>query len=276
MKDYDWDSIGITDSIMFDSVFSDPALARSLLERVLGIPILKVEHVATEMTVIPGLGTRGIRMDVYVLDEEGSVYNVEMQNANEGNLLKRSRYYQGTIDKDCISPGQAFDKLRDSFVVFICTFDPFGDGLARYTIRPYCLENQSLQPDGSTRVFINARAWNNCDDERLKPFLQYLSGDTMVSDTFSQEVDSKVRSLRASARWRGEYKMMSLYLSDLEARAIERGLEQGLERGREEERSLNAQLAERLRELGRSDELTDAMVDSAVRDKLLAELGIGV
>lgn len=37
-------------------------------------------------------------MDIYVEDEEHTVYNLEMQSENTGNIPKRSRYYQSVID----------------------------------------------------------------------------------------------------------------------------------------------------------------------------------
>ena len=65
MRTYDWDSITITDNFMFGSVFSNAELARQLLERLLRISILRVEYVNSEQFILPDLGRRGIRMDVY-------------------------------------------------------------------------------------------------------------------------------------------------------------------------------------------------------------------
>lgn len=48
------------------------------------------------------LESKGIRLDIYVNDENGTIYNVEMQKGNNKNLAKRSRYYQGNIDLDLI------------------------------------------------------------------------------------------------------------------------------------------------------------------------------
>ncbi|MBQ1470945.1 MAG: hypothetical protein IIZ34_01125, partial [Eubacterium sp.] len=37
-------------------------------------------------------GGRGVRMDIYFEDDEKALYNLEMQNSNEGDLPRRSRY----------------------------------------------------------------------------------------------------------------------------------------------------------------------------------------
>ena len=125
MRAIDWNHITITDNYMFGTVFRDPLLCQELLERVLNIPIDKVVFTDAEHTLSPEIGARGIRMDVHVADSAGTIYDVEVQNANEGNLERRSRYYLSANDIDCIAPGIAYDEMRNSFVIFICTFDPF-------------------------------------------------------------------------------------------------------------------------------------------------------
>ena len=58
---------------------------------------------------------------------------MEAQNKNEGNLPKRSRYHQAEMDVSSLKPGQDFNDLKPGYVIFICTFDPFGKKLYRYT-----------------------------------------------------------------------------------------------------------------------------------------------
>ena len=43
---------------------------------------------------------KGIRLDVYINDDKGTVYNVEMERGKHKKsiLPKRSRYYQGRIN----------------------------------------------------------------------------------------------------------------------------------------------------------------------------------
>ena len=57
-------------------------------------------------------------MDVYVKGEDQTVYNVEMQTTNTGELPRRSRYYQGLIDMDLIEKGEPYSKLNKSYVIF--------------------------------------------------------------------------------------------------------------------------------------------------------------
>ncbi|MDE6719406.1 MAG: hypothetical protein K2J68_06065 [Treponemataceae bacterium] len=51
----------------------------------------------------------------------------------EKDLPKRARYYQAMMDLDFLEKSKEYETLLESFVVFICTSDPFGCGLPRYT-----------------------------------------------------------------------------------------------------------------------------------------------
>lgn len=51
-------------------------------------------------------GKRGIRLDFYVRDINGTVFNVEMQKQNDGNLPKRTRYYSALLDAPLLEKGE--------------------------------------------------------------------------------------------------------------------------------------------------------------------------
>ena len=83
---------------------------------------------------------RSIRLDVYATDSVHVEYNVEMQNADEKNLAKRSRFHQAQMDVAALKPGEKFSQLKPGYVIFICTFDPYGKDAYRYTFENRCLE----------------------------------------------------------------------------------------------------------------------------------------
>ena len=250
----DWSKITINDNFMFITVFSDPELCRELLERVLDKDILKVEIIQSERTLVPEISSKGIRMDVYLNDEAGTVYDVEMQNAEKGDLERRSRYYLSANDLDCIDRGEDYREMRDSYVIFICCFDPFRRGLVRYTITPHCREDV---------------------------LLRYLSGGT-IGDDFTKRVDDAVRRERDRPEWRRNRMKLSRMLDEryAEGRTEGRaeGRAEGLAEGRAEMRSklysAYSKLATALRETGREDELYAALTDAEVLDRLLTEFGI--
>ena len=102
---------------------------------------------------------RQIRLDVYAIDEDDVIYEVEAQKENTHNLPKRSRLYQGIIDSKLLPPGVIdFNLLNEVLIVMITPFDLFGHGLYRYTFQMRCEEVPELKlDDGATRIFLNTK-----------------------------------------------------------------------------------------------------------------------
>ncbi len=55
-----------------------------------------------------------MRLDVKITDDQGRLYDCEMQTANEYNLGKRMRYYQGMLNAQYgLKKGKTYnDELR--------------------------------------------------------------------------------------------------------------------------------------------------------------------
>ena len=62
---------------------------------------------------------RSAVMDCVARDSEGKQFDVEIQQDNEGASPKRARYHSGLMDMNTLNPGQDFDELPESYVIFI-------------------------------------------------------------------------------------------------------------------------------------------------------------
>ncbi len=117
-------TLKFTDNFMFCKVVTtNPELCRHMLELILGKKIKRVDIKASEKVMDVTAGAKSIRLDVYLDDDAGTVYDLEMQTSGNKNLPRRMRYYQGVIDLNLIEKGDDYDQLPESILVFICTFD---------------------------------------------------------------------------------------------------------------------------------------------------------
>lgn len=130
MKKYE--ELDITDPFIFAKVMSEKELCKQLLENILNIKIRDIVYVDYEETIQMTAKSKGIRLDIYVEDDNNTVFNLEMQTTTYKELPKRSRYYQGIIDLNMIEKGESYDILKESYVIFICTFDFFEKGRSVY------------------------------------------------------------------------------------------------------------------------------------------------
>ena len=112
-------------------------------------------------------------------DNEGRVYDIEMQcsNSPRNDLAKRSRFYQSLIDGELLDKGKPYEELNPSYVIFICSFDPFHRGLPIYTFTHCCNEDNGVQlKDEETRMFLNSKGSENAADVKAGFNLTHLAG----------------------------------------------------------------------------------------------------
>lgn len=248
------------DAFLFAATMEDEELCKRVLERILEIPI-KAVRVHTEDTIFVDSDYRGIRLDVHANDGEGSIYNVEMQVKNEGNLPKRSRYYQSQMDAVALEPGMKFNQLPRSFVIFICTFDPFGREFYRYTYEYQCRESGDFLDDGTCRVFLNTKGKNQQDvSPELVRFLQFADNSKCLpevpEDELLRELHGRIRYLKGNRRMEERYMLFGELLDEERKLGREQGLEQGLEQGEKRERTLLLSLITAMTADGRAAELS--------------------
>ena len=89
--------LNLEDDFLFAKVMSDKDICKEFLEKLLEIKIEKIEMPENQKTIDLLLESKGIRLDIYVKDENNTVYNVEMQRGKHKNIPKRLRYYQGIL-----------------------------------------------------------------------------------------------------------------------------------------------------------------------------------
>ena len=150
---------------------------------VLGFPIAKID-VSYERNMVYHPEYKGIRLDVYAKDETNKHYNVEMQVRREISIEKRARYYHSQMDMELLSAGISYEELPDTFVIFICDYDPFGKGLYYYTCRTKCEEDALLEyEDGCRTIYLSTKGK---DEEKvpksLVRFLKFVAADIEQSD----------------------------------------------------------------------------------------------
>ena len=86
-----WESLGISNDFLFGKVMRDPQLCRELLERILpDLEILRIEYPEAQKSIRNDVDAKSVRLDVYVRDDKGTVYDIEMQVADTKEILKRT------------------------------------------------------------------------------------------------------------------------------------------------------------------------------------------
>lgn len=218
------EELEIWDDFMFGAVMSNKELCKHLLEIILQKKIKDIRYTELQKTIDLQYDAKSIRLDVYVEDDLDSVYNIEIQTTDEKNLPKRSRFYQGMIDLNILNKGESYNKLKKSYVIFICNYDPFGKGRCFYRFENVCVDDPSLKlKDDSVKIMINP--YGNDTKQFGKGFAALMDflKNGQISDTYTESLKDEITEVKVSEEWRRRY--MKLLIRDQEN--IEIGKELG-------------------------------------------------
>ena len=203
----------------------------------------------TEKTMKAQLSSKNTRLDVYVEDKDGNVADIEMQTTDTKSVINyderdektiirelplRTRYYQNIIGTNMLRKGMHYRELRKAYVIFICTFDPFGAGLPVYHFTYRCKENGNLQMgDLTENIFLNVKAADKTDDEELAAFLRYVNGQSATT-SFTRMLDKEATRIRNNDDWRLKAMTLDMEIKDMKKREREKGKQEGLRVGKQE------------------------------------------
>ena len=132
----------------------DTASIELVLRIVLEKPDLKVLDVRTQVFV-ENLLNRSVRLDILATDSTGAKLNVEVQRSDKGAGRKRARYNSSMMDANLLKKGEDFDKLPETWVIFITENDVMGKGLPLYPIERCFLGTGERFEDGSHILYVN-------------------------------------------------------------------------------------------------------------------------
>ena len=276
MKKYE--ELDITDPFIFAKVMSEKELCKPLLENILNIKIRDIVYVDYEETIQMTAKSKGIRLDIYVEDDNNTVFNIEMQTTTYKELPKRSRYYQGIIDLNMIEKDESYDILKESYVIFICTFDFFEKGRSVYEFENVCLEDSEIKlNDGTHKIFLNTKGDKSDINKELKSLLEYFDGSETESE-LTRRIDRKVIAARKNERWRREYMSLQMEMNLKYREGLKAGEEKGRALGQSEGKIETQKNINRLNKIllseKRYDDLEKSAQDIEYQNKLMKEYDI--
>ena len=208
-----WEDLTLANAFVFSKVLLNEKICKKIIQEILDIPLIKeIQFLESEKIIDVDYDAKSVRLDIYVQDAQNTVYNVEMQVDNTGELPQRSRQYQSIIDVDILGKGEDYITLPDSYVIFICLKDIFKRDLYRYTFMNTCQELPDLKlEDGTQIVFLNTKGTIGDISEDTKAFLDYIEGQTS-DNPFIEELEEEVMRVKSNGEWRRQY--MRAYLRD--------------------------------------------------------------
>ena len=146
----------LLDDDFMQKVFEDKTCTELLLQIILKRADLKVLHVKGQQD-IKNLQGRSIILDILAVDTDNKVYNIEIQRSDKGAAVKRARYNSSLIDSNVTEPGEKYENLCESYIIFITENDIMKEGLPIYHVDRTVIETGKLFGDEAHIIYVNSQ-----------------------------------------------------------------------------------------------------------------------
>ena len=132
-----------------------PKLVQFVLRIIMNKEDLIVKSARTQKP-LKNMQGRSITLDVDAVDENGTRYDIEVQNESDGAKPKRARFHSSMMDSDALLPTDDFEKLPETYVIFITSKDYWKKGKPLYTVNRH-IEELDMQPfkDEAHIIYVN-------------------------------------------------------------------------------------------------------------------------
>ena len=178
-------------TLMSDIFMRNVFKKRECLEYVLQVIMEKQDLYVIDQVIqkdYKNLQGRSAVMDCVARDSTGKQFDVEIQQDNEGASPKRARYHSGLMDMNTLNPGQDFEELPESYVIFITRDDILGYGLPIYHIDRQIKELKEAFQDEAHIIYVNSRKQDDTELGRLMHDLHCKKADEMHSPILAKRV----------------------------------------------------------------------------------------
>lgn len=215
-----WQQAGLSNDLMFRFVMENPILCQRTVSLLLGKQIGRITEQQTQFSIETDGRLKGIRLDLFV-EVDGEMVDVEIQTVylSKKEMGHRLRFYQSELDQMGIRKGQKYKDLKRSIIIFICTYDPFGKGIGRYTFEEVCQEyTDIILDDGITKIIYNTLGTLPEDDKNktsLEHLFKYINGGE-PEDDLCRELDAEVKKQRQDVNKKGAFVMWEQILTERE------------------------------------------------------------
>ena len=181
----------IMNDIFMRNVLKEKACTEFILQIITENIGLRIVEQVLQMDYA-NLHGRAARLDCVALDTANKVYNLEIQQENEGALPKRPRYHASLLDANILEPGTEFQNLPCTTVIFITKHDVLGGDLPIYHISRTVREVEVDFGDELDIIYVNG---SNRDDTELGRLMHDLNCKD-AKDMYSEVLAARVHMLK--------------------------------------------------------------------------------
>lgn len=206
------DNLTLFDDDLMSLVFDNNIEAANLLLRIIleKDDIDVIEVISQKELENPIIGGRNIRLDIFATDSTGKYYNIEVQRANSGAHIRRSRFHSGIIDSRTIE--ETGEPVNDGSHIIYVNGTYTGNDMLGKLMRDFACKNtddiyyeelkksiKHFKEKGGRKVMCNVV--KEYGDERAKAsaFQTKIDNIKNLMETLQFSLDQAMQALKISS-----------------------------------------------------------------------------
>lgn len=206
----------ITDDPVFSWVMEQDDNCCKLLQAIL--PELNITRVEfeTQKRLKFHPEKRGTIPDILAYDQEGRVYDIELQVLQNKFLAQRIRYYFSMIDQNLLMSGGKYRDLPETYVIFILPNDPYDQDEKYYEFAFQQLKrkNPLVVDTKQHAIILNASGSIGEVTPRLQGFFDLIHDKISTKDEFIEKLNREVKKFGTDPGRRKELMDYQMRLDD--------------------------------------------------------------
>ena len=210
------------DDVFFEVLIQQPGVCEEMLRVLLDCSELIVLDIHAQHS-IRNLLKRSVRLDALCQLPGNKLVNIEIQNKNDTNHLKRVRYNEACVTTLATDPGTDFENIPTVYSLYVSDFDMFKKGKTIYHIRKSVIETDQIVDDGTFEIYANTVI---NDGSTIAEYLQLLKKPSINNPKFPHLTEG-VKYLKNEERG---VEKMSGFLAELLEREVKKGVQEGIEK----------------------------------------------
>ena len=173
------------DDLMMSKTFEDINCVSYLLGTIFHRDDLEIVDVRSQFEV-RNLQGKSIRLDIFAIDKNGVIYDIEVQRDNSQADPQRARYYSSMIDGNILDKGKEHKELPETHVIFITQKDYKDEGLPIYSVKRKYDETNEVFDDKVHIYYVNGEYQDDTPLGRLMHDFFCRDADDMYCEVIAE------------------------------------------------------------------------------------------
>lgn len=207
----------LKDDFMFGEVMRDETICKLFLEELLGVSIERIVIIEKQKDFSDTFQWHSVRLDAYIQDGKGTIYNIEIQVKRVKKLSYRIVYYHSAMKREVLPKGSDYDEMSHTYVIFVCDYDDYGLGLAVNEWETRVKGTEYVVDTGTHTFVLNSRYKVPNAHPAIVEFLDYIRRGKELENPQSELVkrtQERVKAIRRDDKKEVSYMTWALRLRD--------------------------------------------------------------